>query len=148
MPIRRVGDQFIVNSTATGDQYRPSVTVLSDGRLAVAWSSAETGDGNEAVVRLRLLSSGGAALGEDAIVSSGEAFNWDALVTPLAEGRFLVSWSSETSGDGSTIRARLFDADGEPVGDDFMVNTTVAGSWNPSVATLADGGTVIAWESV
>ena len=66
------------------------------------------------MVRLRLLSSGGTALGEDAIVSSPEAFDWDALVTPLADGRFLVSWSSETSGDGSTIRARLFDPNGEP----------------------------------
>ena len=43
MPIRRIGDPIILNSTATGDQYRPSATVLSDGRLAVAWSSAETG---------------------------------------------------------------------------------------------------------
>ena len=27
-----------------------------------------------------------------------------------------------------------------------MVNTTIAGSWSPSAATLADGRTVIAWK--
>ena len=48
--------------------------------------------------------------------------------------------------ENAEAQARLFDADGAPVGDSFQVHTTALGSQErPDVATLANGDFVIVW---
>src|SRR5262245_19557504 len=61
-------------------------------------------------------------------------------VAALPDGRFVVTWDSDE------VRARLFNADGTPVGDDFVVNSPPTNEQNP-VAALPDGGFVVTWES-
>ena len=70
-------------------------------------------------------------------------------MTALADGSFVATWGSDDPGDGSggCIRARVFDADGNPTGADFVVNTTTASDQLlPTVTALADGGFVVTWE--
>lgn len=74
---------------------------------------------------------------------------WMPTVTGLAQGGFVVCWQSEAQ-DGSFggIYAQRYDAQGLPQGDEFRVNnTTNLGQYEPSVAALADGGFVVAWQS-
>ncbi|MCC2981318.1 beta strand repeat-containing protein [Sphingomonas sp. IC4-52] len=67
----------------------------------------------------------------------------------LADGRMISVWSDaslvgDTSGTG--LKARLLDAEGKPVGQEFLVNNQTAGAQDtPSVAGLAGGGFVVAW---
>jgi hypothetical protein len=64
-----------------------------------------------------------------------------------AEGDFVVTWRNFST-DGTDIMARLYNADGTPAGDAFLVNTTAAnGQDNPSVAMNASGEFVIVWDS-
>ena len=49
----RLGGEFLVNSLATGSQFLPDVSTLSDGRVVVAWTS-ESGDGSGYAVRARI----------------------------------------------------------------------------------------------
>ena len=82
---------------------------------------------------------------------------WAPEVAALADGRFFVTWNSLTVPDdfptgenimGDDIYGRLFNADGSPAGNDFVVNTTaVNNQLNPSVAMLADGRFVVTWDS-
>jgi hypothetical protein len=69
------------------------------------------------------------------------------IVGDAGSGRWLVTWY----GDGSpgndqsltSVKARLFDSGGSPLGDSFQVNTTVAGVQSDGkVVFLADGGFV------
>ena len=50
MAIGRVGQEFIVNSTATGGQVSPAITELADGRFVATWQSYDTGDGDSFTV--------------------------------------------------------------------------------------------------
>jgi Ca2+-binding RTX toxin-like protein len=145
------GNDFIVNSTVADSQSFSSITALADGRFVVTWQSAEPGDGSFGCIRARVYNSNGSAAGNDFIVNSTAADSQiTASVTALADGRFVVTWKSDDTGDGSgsCIRARLYNIDGSAAGDDFIVNTTaVNGQSSPSVTALADGRFVVTWES-
>jgi hypothetical protein len=48
----------------------------------------------------------------------------------------------------SSIQARLFDPDGDPIGSQFQVNTSIAGfQREPDVVGLKDGTFVVVWHS-
>ena len=60
-----------------------------------------------------------------------------------AAGNFVVVWSS--GGDAGEIRARLFNAAGQPSGAEFRVDTPGGSAFGPDVAMDDDGDFVIAW---
>src|SRR5688572_486086 len=73
-----------------------------------------------------------------------------ASVARLGSGAFVVTWIDEAgeTGDGanSAVRGQLFDADGQKLGAEFLVNTTTADDQRASsVAALESGGFVVAW---
>ncbi|MBX3641429.1 MAG: hypothetical protein KF888_13210 [Nitrosomonas sp.] len=76
-------------------------------------------------------------------------FQGRSSIAALIDGGFVVSWaSSGQDGDGFGIYAQRYDTGGAAQGDEFRVNTVTADrQWNPSIATLADGGFVVTWES-
>ena len=67
----------------------------------------------------------------------------------LSDGGFVVAWGSldtAQDGSGSAIKARRFDAAGNPVGGEFLVNNQAIGSqFTADVATFADGRFVVTW---
>jgi len=144
-----VGSDFVVNTTTANNQTSPTVTALPDGHFVVTWHSDDGGDGDGSLIRVRLFNADGAAVGNDFVVNTTAANNqFQPVVSALLDGRFVVTWYSNDTADGSgsVIRARLFNADGTAVGNDFVVNTTTANNQNfPTVAALSDGGFVIAW---
>jgi Ca2+-binding RTX toxin-like protein len=151
MPIGRIGQDFIVNTTTTNSQFYPAVTALADGRFVVTWGSADPGDGSGGCVRGRLYNADGSAAGNDFIVNTTATNSqFDPAVTALADGRFVVTWQSFDPGDGSggCIRGRIYNADGAAAGSDFIVNTTATDyQISPSITALADGRFVVTWRS-
>jgi Ca2+-binding RTX toxin-like protein len=153
MPIGRIGQDFIVNTTTADGQTRPSITALADGRFVVTWDSFDNGDGSEACIRGRIYNADGSAGGSDFILNTTTAGSeGDPSVTALADGRFVVTWNA--SDNGSDIRGRVYNANGSADttingGNDFLVNTTTANSqFTPSVTALADGRFVVTWTSL
>jgi hypothetical protein len=67
------------------------------------------------------------------------------------DGSFLVAWNehSTTSGDGmgTTIRARVFMANGMAMGMPVVVPTTTAGDQTAPAVAAADSKYVVAWAS-
>jgi Ca2+-binding RTX toxin-like protein len=145
------GNDFIVNTTATDFQIAPSVTALADGRFVATWESGDTGDGDSTCIRGRVFNADGSPAGNDFIVNSTATnFQTTPSVTALADGRFVVTWRSHDTGDGDgfCIRGRVFNANGSPAGNDFIVNTTATSNqFDPSVTALADGRFVVTWRS-
>lgn len=154
------GDDFTVNTTATGIQQYNVATQLDDGTLLVAWGSNDGGDGASGYgIRARLLAADGTPLGDDFVINTtATSTQRYPSVTALdgsdgdgSEGGFVVVWDSNETGDGGTgysIRARLYAADGTALGTDFVVNTTGAGTQTrASVTALDGGGFVVTWQS-
>ncbi len=145
------GTEFIANSTAAASQTRPAVTMLNDGRFVATWQSYDDGDGDPTCIRARLFEADGDAIGADFIVNTtSTAAQITPVIKTLADGRFMVAWASDDTGDGSGggVRARIFAADGTAAGNDFIVNSTVSGGQtNPGLAVLADGRILAVFES-
>lgn len=149
MPSPIIGADFIVNSTTVGTQYTPGITALADGRFVVTWVSDE-GSGTSPDIRGRIYNADGTPEGDDFIVNTTMAGNQEAVgVVSLSDGRFVVSWmSGEGGSQPQEIRARVYEADGTPTGDDFIVNSTTAGEQSyPSISALSEGRFLVAWRS-
>ncbi|WP_230531868.1 hypothetical protein [Microvirga roseola] len=74
---------------------------------------------------------------------------WGSEVIALPDGGWLVVWQSGNQ-DGSSygIYQQRFDSRGYALGPETQLNTyTTNGQQVPSIALLADGGWVVAWQS-
>src|SRR5262249_4555064 len=72
------------------------------------------------------------------------------VVTVLTGGGFVVAYISSDTGDGSNwcLRARVYDATGAAIGNDFIVNSDPRGyQCAPAVTATTDGGFTIAWHT-
>jgi len=147
------GSEFLVNTTTANSQFNPSVATLADGRFVVSWTdhSQSGGDTSFAAIRAQVFNVDGSTSGAEFLVNTiTTGHQYDASVTALVDGRFVVIWTdasrsgSDTS--GTAIRAQVFNADSSPSGGEFLVNTTTASSqYESSVASLPDGRFVVSW---
>jgi Ca2+-binding RTX toxin-like protein len=71
--------------------------------------------------------------------------------TVLADGRILVTFIStdNMSDTRFNVRGRYLEADGTPIGSDFVINTVGLGDQHsaPTVVALPNGGAFVAWQS-
>lgn len=71
-----------------------------------------------------------------------------AVASDPSTGVYTVAWENldDIPGDPVNVRARRFDASGNPIGNDFIVNTTTLGAQGqPDVAYGPNGNSVIVW---
>ncbi|MCK6375928.1 MAG: hypothetical protein L6Q69_17775, partial [Zoogloea sp.] len=142
------GAEFQVNTTTSGDQYEPAVATFNDGSFVVVWRS-DYQDGSAAGLYAQRFDASGAPTGAEFQVNTTTASSqYDAHVSALAGGGFVVVWSDDGSRDGSAngVYAQRFDALGAKVGGEFLVNESTYGSqYQPAVAALESGGFVVTW---
>ena len=110
------GAEFLVNTTIVGSQYEPATTTLADGRFVVAWTdfSFTGGDLSGLAIRAQMFNANGSTSGAEFLVNSTTlAIQYQATITALEDGRFVVAWTdgSATGGDTSffAVRAQIFD---------------------------------------
>ena len=145
---------FLVNQLTARGQQNPSVTGLPNGGFVITWESADRGQGDTSgtAIKARVFEADGTPAGDEFRVNTTtQDPQADADVTVLADGGFIITWQDVGlfSGRDNTIRARLFDADGTPAGDDFVINGADVGGDGgfPSVSALSDGGFVVTWQA-
>lgn len=143
-----VGNEFALHTTTAGVQDSVSVAALDGGFVAV-WSSDGVDGSGTAIVGRLFDNSGTATTAQFTINTFTSGDQTVPQVTTLLNGGFVVTWqSSGNDGAGTGIAARVYDAAGNPVTAEFVVNTTVAGNQaNPTVTALGDGGFLVAWQS-
>ena len=74
--------------------------------------------------------------------------HYGASVAGLDGGGFAVSWTATANHptEGREVRARVFDGEGIPVGDDFIVNQAIERHQHmSSITALEGGGFAVAW---
>jgi diaminopimelate epimerase len=86
-------------------------------------------------------------LGNDFLVNTTTAGDQRGVsIAGLPDDRFVITYHA-FSGD-TDVYARIFNADGTPSGDDFLVNTTTDGDNSvTNVTALSDGRFVVVWRS-
>ena len=148
-----LGDPVLVNTLVESDQDRPRVAVSSDNSFLVIWQSYESNPNAPGFVnwvRSQAFDADGIRNGDEQLVSShpsGEIAEISADVAALRDGGYIVTWkSSDSEGNDVNIWARRLGADGVPLADPFVVNSTIGQSEDqPTVTELSDGGFLVVW---
>ena len=146
-----LGGEVVLDAVARGSAGAPAVAAQADGSWLAVWTRTD-GFYENTHVYARLFAADGTAAGTvfqiDAAAAEGV---YSPQVTALAGGGYVVAWTVRGGpGDASEtgIHARLYAADGTPLGAEFRVNATVADyQINPGITALTDGGFAIGWTS-
>lgn len=148
-----IGGEFQINSFTAGDQHFPAVTALAGGGFVVTWTSmARDGDGY-GIFGQRFDADGLAGGSEFQVNTFSTNDQTYPVVTPLDDGGFLVTWSSQgQDGSGWGIYGQRFDSNGAAIGAEFRVNEITAGEQYADASnagvmlvTLPDGKVVQVW---
>ncbi|HEX9947478.1 MAG TPA: hypothetical protein VGA98_08055, partial [Allosphingosinicella sp.] len=149
---RRRGADTLVNTQTQFDQSQPDLAVLPGGGYVVVWADGSlAGDSSGSGIKGQRFDSGGNKIGPEFLVNTTLTANQsNTTVAALPSGRFVVTWTdaSATGGDTSSfaVRGQLFEADGTPIGGEFLINTVTPGNQSTSsVTALAGGGFAVSW---
>jgi Ca2+-binding RTX toxin-like protein len=140
------GSEFLVNVSTDGGQDSPAVAGLANGNFVAVWES-NAGGTNDTFARV--YHANGTPLTGEIMVNASTAGNQGRpVVAALTDGRFVVAWRDDVGGDFD-IKARIFNGDGSPAGNEFQVNNLFVANdqQEPAIAALAAGGFVISWTS-
>ena len=150
------GDFFDANGVATGQSFQSDpgfalkIVATNNGGVAIVHHNDQAPGAQSHEVYLSIYDSTGAAVVEELQVNTtSQSLQYFADVAVLESGRIVVTWQDDSGLNGDTNRAvmaRIFNANGTPLGDEFLVNTTTAGvQGDPAVTARADGTFFIAW---
>jgi hypothetical protein len=86
--------------------------------------------------------------GEVLVNTETGSWQYTPVVAALPSGGFVMAWGDDSGMGGdaeaSSIKAQVFDADGNKLGGEILVNTAPAqGQYAPAIAALPDGGFVV-----
>jgi hypothetical protein len=145
------GTEFQVNTATTYWQWGADIGTDAAGNFVVVWASPHAGvNGGDFDIFAQRYLANGVAVGSEFPVNTyttGRQEYPALAVTP--SGEFVVTWQSDKpdTDDLGGIRARRFEADATPIGDDFPVNTftTEHQRW-PAIAVDDDGDFVVVWQ--
>lgn len=150
----KTGGELQVNTTTDGWQNIIDISALEGGGFVVTFEdrslSADDPSGFFAA-RAQVFDANGIKVGPEILVPTTlEGLQRAPHVTPLNDGRFVVTWtdgsqSGQDTSDGA-IRAQMFNPDGSKSGAEFLVNTIT--HWiqrDSDITTLPDGRFVISW---
>ena len=142
----QVRDELRVSEPVVGDRSNPRVARDIFGNSVAVWRY--TGRDGSAIYA-RLYHADGSEVPGIIQVDTGGLSHRDPVVAMDAVGSFVVIWVGlAKDGSGNGIFARLFDADGDPMGGAFSVSAhTDRHQQRPAVAMDADGNFVVAWTS-
>lgn len=150
-----VGSEFVINTTTADDPREPAITTLSDGSIVVVWKSySQDSVGGWGIFGQRYDVTGVPSGGEFQVNTYTLFHQYNPTITATLDGGFVVAWtdSDDYSGgqDGSQggIYMQRYAADGSPVGDETLVNSTTAEHQDdPDIQTLEDGSLLVSWQS-
>jgi VCBS repeat-containing protein len=147
------GPEKLINTAIAGNQQQAALATLTSGNHIAVWSDASVigGDTSNYGIKAVILNDAGDRIGGEFLINTQTLNSQDsASVVALAAGGFVVTWtdSSLLGGDASvsSIKGRMFDANGNVTSAEFLVNTATADAQRASsVSSLSGGGFVVTW---
>jgi Ca2+-binding RTX toxin-like protein len=145
-----LGSTIVNGDALTGLQEEPAIAEIGGDRYVVTWLDHNGGDN----YRYRVFNADGTAVTASTQVNSSpgvaESYGIPPAVVGLANGGFVIAWHENSTAlqdrDGSSVHARIYNADGLQVSVEFVVNATFKYQQVvPDVVALQDGGFVAVW---
>ncbi len=140
-----IGDEFQV-STKPESRY-PNVAIDPNGNFTIVWIE---GSRPNFSIMSRQYDTHGIPVSEPFKVNTGKISSFTQPVIAMdATGCFLVSWDGDPNlASSDDIYARLYKQNGTPVGEQFIVNSTLdKAQQNPQAAINDSGQFIIVWDS-
>ena len=130
----------------------PQIAALTNGNFVVTWQNPNGfGDDLSNSAQIAQIFDGhGVKIGREFLVNSTTTGSQESgSIAALPNGRFIITFESNIgrSGPEADVRARVFNADGSPSGNDFLVNSVTPGKqYSAAVAVTTDGSVVVVWK--
>ena len=143
------GVETRANTYTTNNQGDASVAMAPNGDFVITWLSFLQ-DGSGFGIYGQRYNAAGAPQGAEFRLNqftTGSQVN--ANVSMDDSGNFAATWGTQIQASPTLdVAARLFDAVGNPRGNEFIVNNVLGGDqWNPDVAMDADGDFTVVWQT-
>ena len=138
-------DEFQV-SIESESRY-PNVAIDNNGNFTIVWIE---GSRPNFSIMARLYNALGIAISEPFKINTEKisSFSQPAIVMDTA-GCILITWDGDPNlASDDNIHARIFEPNGTPIGDQFIVNSTIEkAQQNPQIAINNSDQFVIVWDS-
>ncbi len=138
-----VGNDFQI-STGVGVYKKPNVSIAADGSFVVVWEK-ENSEFDFSIYARRFDASG-SPLGGQFLVNTSTGELREPRIASASDGSFVVVWGKKVSGSVEEVWSRRYDASGNPLSGEFMVNSSGGKHKKPSLMIAADDSFVIVWE--
>jgi Ca2+-binding RTX toxin-like protein len=134
------GSEFVVNTTTTGAQIKPSAGMDDSANFVVTWTSADAD--NQGVWMQRFDNTGAAQGSETGVNSTTANLQDESEVAMNSSGAFVVTWMSDQQ-DGSShgVYFQRFNSSGATQGSETVANTTTSGNQDHPSIHMSDDGT-------
>jgi len=142
---------FLVNSQIDTTQRDSHIAMDSVGNYIIAWDSENQVSANsQSDIYFQLFDSNNNKVGSETLVNTVTDNEQERPALSInGNGNFVIVWASHTGNFDSIfdIKGRLY-KNNQPVGDEFLINTTTQNSQTkPAVSMNSDGSFVVTWES-
>jgi hypothetical protein len=141
---------FVINTRRISSITRPSVAMSAEGAFVVTWDGDPDRAGQDDI-HARLFDPNGLPLDWQSFVNATlDGPQCYPQVAMNDSGEFVIVWEIQLDPDVTEreIFGQRFDSLGEPIGDEFLINTYTEGDQRyPSVAMDEAGRFVTAWQS-
>lgn len=135
-----------VNTYTDTDEWSPAVAMDEQGRFLVVWERGH--DAELKQFKGRRFDSAGVPLSGEFVVSTYTGSDHLAAAAATnADGETVVVWWAPYDSQLSVL-GRRFDADGTPIGNEFVINTQAQiGRAYPAVAPDSAGNFLVVWQN-
>jgi hypothetical protein len=140
--------QRIQVTDETAVQREVAVAMDADGDFVVAWEGPSAPDPDTGVFAQRYGADGTPAGNRLLANTTVTGFQENAAVDMDADGDFVIAWDGPGAGEPNDgVFVQRFDAAGNALGSETLVNTTTDGfQRSPSVTLDADGDFAVSWD--
>ena len=143
-----VGPEFHINTYTDQTQTYSAVTSLKNGGFVVTWSSWQQDNSGYGVYGQRYDANGAPVGSEFQVNHFTDDQQHFSSITGLDDGGFVITWSSSHQDPTYGVYGQRYNANGDPVGNEFQINSHTASiQFDSAVTTLEDGSFVVTWSS-
>ncbi|MBO9701797.1 MAG: T9SS type A sorting domain-containing protein [Sporocytophaga sp.] len=144
------GSEFRVNTITENSQKSVAAAMDQDGDFVIAWQSiGQEGTGNSDGIYAQRFNASGVGQGTEFHVNTYQTGAQSTPAVAMNNNEFIITWTSNgQDGSETGVYAQRFNASGLAQGDEFRVNSYIAGSQGSSaIAIDNDNDFIIAWTS-
>jgi hypothetical protein len=144
----KIGSETLVNNITENEQERPSLSMNSNGSFVIVWAS-HTGNFDSIFDIKGKLYVNNQQIGDEFLINSTTLNSQTKPTVSINnDGSFVVAWESWYQIDSKDVYLQRFDAAGNKIGEETLVNsTTNSGQGRPTIKHFNNGNFIVIWES-